>query len=181
MVNFILRLFMAMLLFASTCTEAVSASYTQYSALAQKYDKLSSDQIMAAAEKHEEAEDNERAIVLYTIVTKRFSNNLSESEKQKCILAYVKVGILYVKIGSYIKALDSEIEGIKKAKLCKGKKYNSQLYNVIGNIYSYYFDYEKAINYYRKGYAYCSRYPDKETYNPQNETFRHFRTSRLFS
>lgn len=163
MVNFILRLFMAMLLFASTCTEAVSASYTQYSALAQKYDKMSSEQIMAAAEKHEEAEDNERAIVLYTIVTNRFSNNLSESEKQKCILAYVKLGILYVKIGSYIKALDSEIEGIKKAKLCKDKKYNSQLYNVIGNIYSYYFDYEKAINYYKKGYAYCSRYPDKET------------------
>lgn len=70
MVNFILRFFMAMLLFASTCTEAVSASYTQYSALAQKYDKMSSEQIMAAAEKHEEAEDNERAIVLYTIVPK---------------------------------------------------------------------------------------------------------------
>lgn len=162
MVNFILRLFMAMLLFAFT-SDAIAASYTQYSALARKYDRMSIKDVMTAAEKLSDDKDNDKAIVLYTLVGNRFDSNLSETEKQQCVLAHVRAGILYVKRGNYIKALDTEVEGVKKSELCKEKIHNSLLYNAIANIYTYFLDYEKAISYYKKAYAYCRKYPDKET------------------
>lgn len=142
---------------------ASSAAITKYSAFAKQHDKMPSEKIMAAAAKLENAGNEDKAIVLYTLVCNRFNKDLPEKEKQTCILAHVKAGILYMNRAEYSKAFDTEVEGVKLSEMCKEKKYNSQLYNVIGSIYTYYLDYEKAINYYKKALTFCKEYPDKIT------------------
>ncbi len=164
MTNLIFRLCFAILLVASTPMNAAasSAAHTKYSALAKKYDKMPSEKIMAAAQKLANAEDTDKAIVLYTLVGNRFNDDLPEKEKQQSVLAHVEAGKLYINCGDYIKALDIEVEGVKLSEQCKEQKYSSQLYNVIGSIYTYFLDYEKAINYYKKAHEYCRKYPDKK-------------------
>ena len=142
---------------------ASSAAITKYSAFAKQHDKMPSEKIMAAAAKLENAGNEDKAIVLYTLVCNRFNKDLPEKEKLTCILAHVKAGILYMNRAEYSKAFDTEVEGVKLSEMCKEKKYNSQLYNVIGSIYTYYLDYEKAINYYKKALTFCKEYPDKIT------------------
>ena len=80
MTNLIFRLFLAILLVASTPMNAAasSAAHTKYSALSKKYDKMPSGKIIAAAQKLAEAEDTDKAIVLYTLVGNRFREDLPE-------------------------------------------------------------------------------------------------------
>lgn len=165
MKNLLLRVLSVIIIAVSApmSANASSAAITKYSAFARQHDKMPSEKIMTAAAKLENAGDEDKAIVLYTLVCNRFNKDLPEKEKQTCILAHVKVGILYVNRAEYTKAFDTEVEGVKLSEMCKEKKYNSQLYNVIGSIYTYYFDYEKAINYYKKALAFCKDYPDKIT------------------
>ena len=165
MKNLLLRVLSVIIIAASApmSASASSAAITKYSAFARQHDKMPSEKIMTAAARLENASDEDKAIVLYTLVCNRFNKDLPEKEKQICILAHVKVGILYVNRAEYTKAFDTEVEGVKLSEMCKEKKYNSQLYNVIGSIYTYYFDYEKAINYYKKALAFCKDYPDKIT------------------
>lgn len=165
MKNLLLRVLSVIIIAMSApmSANASSAAITKYSAFARQHDKMPSEKIMTAAAKLENAGDEDKAIVLYTLVCNRFNKDLPEKEKQICILAHVKVGILYVNRAEYTKAFDTEVEGVKLSEMCKEKKYNSQLYNVIGSIYTYYFDYEKAINYYKKALAFCKDYPDKIT------------------
>lgn len=165
MKNLLLRVLSVIIIAASApmSASASSAAITKYSAFARQHDKMPSEKIMTAAARLENAGDEDKAIVLYTLVCNRFNKDLPEKEKQICILAHVKVGILYVNRAEYTKAFDTEVEGVKLSEMCKEKKYNSQLYNVIGSIYTYYFDYEKAINYYKKALAFCKDYPDKIT------------------
>lgn len=165
MKNLLLRVLSIIIIAVSApmSANASSAAITKYSAFARQHDKMPSEKIMTAAARLENAGDEDKAIVLYTLVCNRFNKDLPEKEKQICILAHVKVGILYVNRAEYTKAFDTEVEGVKLSEMCKEKKYNSQLYNVIGCIYTYYFDYEKAINYYKKALAFCKDYPDKIT------------------
>ena len=165
MKNLLLRVLSVIIIAMSApmSANASSAAITKYSAFARQHDKMPSEKIMTAAARLENAGDEDKAIVLYTLVCNRFNKDLPEKEKQFCILAHVKVGILYVNRAEYTKAFDTEVEGVKLSEMCKEKKYNSQLYNVIGSIYTYYFDYEKAINYYKKALAFCKDYPDKIT------------------
>lgn len=165
MKNLLLRVLSIIIIAVSApmSANASSAAITKYSAFTRQHDKMPSEKIMTAAARLENAGDEDKAIVLYTLVCNRFNKDLPEKEKQICILAHVKVGILYVNRAEYTKAFDTEVEGVKLSEMCKEKKYNSQLYNVIGSIYTYYFDYEKAINYYKKALAFCKDYPDKIT------------------
>lgn len=165
MKRYILRILCIVVVFLSATFGAMasSASRTQFSALAEKYDKLSSKKVMEAAARLADNGEKEKAIVLYTLVGNRFSESLTEEEKQHCVLAHVRAGSLYVNCGNYVKALDVEVEGVKMCDRCKEKKYKPQLYNIIGSIYTYFLDYETAANYYKKAYAYCQKYPDRET------------------
>lgn len=165
MKNLLLRVLSVIIIAVSApmSANASSAAITKYSAFAKQHDKMPSEKIMAAAAKLENAGNEDKAIVLYTLVCNRFNKDLPEKEKLTCILAHVKAGILYMNRAEYSKAFDTEVEGVKLSEMCKEKKYNSQLYNVIGSIYTYYLDYEKAINYYKKALTFCKEYPDKIT------------------
>lgn len=88
---------------------------------------------------------------------------MPEKEKQTCILAHVEVSKLYITSASYIKALDLGVEGVKLSEECEKQPHVAKLYNLIGNAYTYFLDYEKGMNYYKKALAFCRKYPDRET------------------
>lgn len=118
---------------------------------------------MEAAKKLADAGDSQKAIILYTLVCRRFRADMPEKEKQTCILAHVEVSKLYITSASYIKALDLGVEGVKLSEECEKQPHVAKLYNLIGNAYTYFLDYEKGMNYYKKALAFCRKYPDRET------------------
>lgn len=142
-------------------TMASSASHSQYFILAQQYDKMMSKEVMDVAESFEKKGDKEKAIVLYTLIGNRFTDTMPEEEKQLCVLAHVKAASFYLDCGHHIRALETEVEGLKMVERCIDKKYKSQLYNMIGVVYGYFMDYEVASVYYKKAYTYSRKYPDR--------------------
>ena len=162
---FIIRIFLFLVFFASTTmvTMASSASHSQYFILAQKYDKMMSKEVMDVAASFEKKGDKEKAIVLYTLIGNRFTDTMPEEEKQLCVLAHVKAGSIYLDCAQHIRALETEVEGLKMVERCIDKKYKSQLYNMIGVVYGYFMDYEVASVYYKKAYIYSRKYPDRVT------------------
>lgn len=150
-------------LFIATRMTASADSHNPYTTQAKIFDKKPSAKVVEAAKKLADEGDTQKAIVLYTLVCNRFKSDLPEKEKQLCIQAHVEASKLYITSANYIKALDMGVEGVKLSEDCQSQKYNSQLYNVIGNVYTYFLDYEKGINYYKKALSFCRKYPDKET------------------
>lgn len=161
--HFIIRIFLFLVFFAFTTmvTKASSASYSQYFILAQQYDKMMSKEVMDVAASFEKKGDKEKAIVLYTLIGNRFTDTMPEEEKQLCVLAHVKAGSLYLDCAQHIRALETEVDGLKMVERCVDKKYKSQLYNMIGVVYGYFMDYEVASGYYKKAYTYSRKYPDR--------------------
>lgn len=154
-------LFLAVIV--SVGARAAADSHNPYTAEAKRYDKQPSEKVMEAAKKLADAGDSQKAIILYTLVCRRFRADMPEKEKQTCILAHVEVSKLYITSASYIKALDLGVEGVKLSEECEKQPHVAKLYNLIGNAYTYFLDYEKGMNYYKKALAFCRKYPDRET------------------
>lgn len=159
--RFLSLLFLAVIV--SVGARAAADSHNPYTAEAKRYDKQPSEKVMEAAKKLADAGDSQKAIILYTLVCRRFRADMPEKEKQTCILAHVEVSKLYITSASYIKALDLGVEGVKLSEECEKQPHVAKLYNLIGNAYTYFLDYEKGMNYYKKALAFCRKYPDRET------------------
>lgn len=159
--RFLSLLFLAVIV--SVGARAAADSHNPYTAEAKRYDKQPSEKVMEAAKKLADAGDSQKAIILYTLVCRRFRADMPEKEKQTCILAHVEVSKLYITSASYIKALDLSVEGVKLNEECEKQPHVAKLYNLIGNAYTYFLDYEKGMNYYKKALAFCRKYPDRET------------------
>lgn len=147
----------------SVGARAAADSHTPYTAEVKRYDKQPSEKVMEAAKKLADAGDSQKAIILYTLVCRRFRADMPEKEKQTCIRAHVEVSKLYITSANYIKALDMGVEGVKLSEECEKQPHVAKLYNLIGNAYTYFLDYEKGMNYYKKALSFCRKYPDRET------------------
>lgn len=159
--RFLSLLFLAVIV--SVGARAAAGSHNPYTAETKRYDKQPSEKVMEAAKKLADAGDSQKAIILYTLVCRRFRADMPEKEKQTCILAHVEVSKLYITSASYIKALDLGVEGVKLSEECEKQPHVAKLYNLIGNAYTYFLDYEKGMNYYKKALSFCRKYPDRET------------------
>ena len=139
-----------------------AASSTQYTKIVNEHDSQSSRNIIQAADKLASSGKKDDALVLYTMVCNRFSYNITEQEKEACVLAHLKAATIYYDRGNYINALELEVKGVKISEQCQKQTYTARLYNNIGNVYCVFLDYEKGISYYRKALGLCNKYNDKE-------------------
>lgn len=136
---------------------------SQYSALVKKVQDVPSARVMDMAAAYARQGKAGEALVLYSVVSSRFGDDMDDGQKNLCSLARLNAGRIYYDRGNYVNALDEFVNGVKVSEACARPKYAARLYNVIGNIYCMFLDYEKGIDYYLKAYALCKDNPDRDT------------------
>ena len=141
---------------------AVSADKTQYSWLADRVEGMGSGKVMQLADKYAADGKQGEALVLYAVVYGRFADDMDDDAKNLCALACKQAGLVYYGRGDYVNALDRFIHGVKICGQCAEPRQAARLYNNIGNVYCFFLDYEKGIDYYLKAYDYVRKYPDGE-------------------
>lgn len=142
---------------------AGASEKTRYSALVNKVSRWSSRRVMQLASQYSRQGKDGEAIVLYSIVSDRYRDDMTEQEKHECILAHLKTDSIYFWRGSYSDALEEAVTGVKIGEQCNVPKYVARLYCDIGSIYGVFLDYEKSVNYYLKAEDLCRKYPDRAT------------------
>lgn len=146
-----------LLLVTATPTGAASGPYDS---LIQAHMKQSATATLDQAKKAMEQKDERKALVLYMTVSNRKATN--DMEKEENALAYLRSGDIYYWKGHYSKALSLYVEGMKLCEETKHKRKIIEFYKCFGNVYCMFKDYNKAIDYYKKGYALREKYPDDE-------------------
>lgn len=140
-----------------------AANKTMYSWLIKKVADKPSALIMKMADRYVAKGKQGEAIVLYSVVSNRYREDMDEDGKNLCSLAHKSVGKIYYDEGNYVTALDEFINGVKISETCRRPVYAASLYNYIGNVYCIFLDYEKGIDYYLKAYELCRKYPERKT------------------
>lgn len=82
---------------------------SSYKALVGKAEKMSSKSIIRQADTEAAKGEEEKALILYTLVCNRYSDGMPENEKPYCSLAHIKAGNLYFDRGSYTNALETAV------------------------------------------------------------------------
>lgn len=121
-------------------------------------DKSSSEIIQMAA-KASVKNDEKTVLVLYMMVCNRADKAKSYNEIKDVALAYLRSGDIYYWRGHYTKALSLYQDGLKVCERSDKKPYIAEFYKCIGNIFCMFKDYEKAIDYYKRGYKLTADYP----------------------
>lgn len=133
-----------------------------YMSIVNKTSKSSIKSVMRQADRYLEAGHQDTALVYYMVVCNRMRDDLSESDRLMCALAYLKKGNVYYVKGGYADALKAYFSGLRICKSCKNQRDIGRFYNNIGNVYCVFNDYEKGLGYYRMSYAYNHKYKDRE-------------------
>lgn len=139
------------------------AQDSKYSDLIKEVSGFNTERIMELARHEEEAGDTEKAMVLYMVVCNRYSEAMSDKDKELCSLAFFRTGFIHYENGRYTKALEFHVNGLKICESTANKRYAANFYKDIGIIYSVYHDYETGLRYLRKGQQMLKKHPDAET------------------
>lgn len=147
------------LIFLCQFLQVYSQDIETYAGFHKESSRLSLREIIETGDAKAEKGENNEAVLLYTVATNRFFNDMSDAEKKECALAHLKAGNIYYSQGSYINAMDVFVKGLKISESCNFYPNIIKLYNNIGNIYWLFQDMEKAAIYYEKGYELCLKHP----------------------
>lgn len=128
--------------------------------LRKKVSEKTSEEVLGMANEYLENNNEDTAIVLYSIVFSRYQNGGDEKSRLLCAETCKKMADIYFDHGNYAAALDYLIRGIETVSTCKDKSLMAQFYLRLGNVYCVFQDYEKGINCYQKGYDLCKEDKD---------------------
>lgn len=133
-----------------------------YMSIVNKTSKSSIKSVMMQADRYLDAGHQDTALVYYMVVCNRMRDDLPESDRLMCAIAYLKKGNVYYVKGGYADALKAYFSGLRICKSCNDKSQIGRFYNNIGNVYCVFNDYEKGLEYYKTAYGYCNKYHDKK-------------------
>lgn len=156
------------LLFVAICMMSVqnglaASSGGKYTRLISGVSSKSYEEIFRMAAVCEKREQADSALVLYMVVRNRMKEGLSDKERTYCAEAYLKSGDIYYDKGDYSGALEMYIEGLKICETGKKLKLVTVFYKNIGKVYCLFYDFERGLWFYRKGYDLSRRYGDTAT------------------
>ncbi|MGI6223837.1 MAG: helix-turn-helix domain-containing protein [Prevotella sp.] len=144
-----LLLFLLLLLIALPSSGARS----DHSALLQRMSNKPLSEIVKTANAKASHGKEEEALALYIFVCNKYNDNPDmEDNKHACAIAYLQIGNIYYKHSNYTGTLNNYVKGLEVCETEKKPVEKARLYNNIGNIYSAFKDYEKALSYFQEGY-----------------------------
>lgn len=155
-------LFLLLIVLVFSLCRAASAG-SKYTRLINEMSSKDTRTVMTAADKSERRGDNERALVLYMMVGKRFRTDLTDDEKALLTEAYRRSGDIYYNRGDYPTALEMYVEGMKVCEATRQKKRMAILLKNTGNVYCVFDDLERGAMFYQKAYKESKRSGDKTT------------------
>lgn len=136
-----------------------------YMSIVNKTSKSSIKSVMRQADRYLEAGHQDTALVYYMVVCNRMDDKLSEEDKKRCAVAFMKKGNIYYMKGGFADALKAYFNGLRIIKMCKDQLKVGQFYNNIGSVYYAFNELDKAYAYYKNAYKYSSKYRDRQNEN----------------
>jgi AraC-like DNA-binding protein len=95
-------------------------------------------------------------------VNRRYNESLNDSEKQWCVVSFMRSGDIYFKEGNFLSAFDQYSQGLIACESCNDKRHLAELYKDLGNVYCISSDYEMGINYFNHALELSRQKGDKK-------------------
>ena len=130
----------------------LASSESRYSSLIRNVRGWSSEKILSTGDSLLQCKQEDKALVMYMLVCSRTSDRMTDREKSDCALANLKAGDIYYDRGNYINALESYQMGLKLSESTTSKQHLALIYNNIGKVYCVFKDYNKGLEFYKKGF-----------------------------
>ena len=127
--------------------------------------KLNAYALLDYGEKQIDGNNADHALVAFNILLSRYSAQMQRQEKYACTKAACHIGDIYYMRCSYAKAMEYFLTALK---LCEDNAFNDmfpRIYNMIGNVYSSFNDFERSSVFYRKALSGARRTADKSFIN----------------
>lgn len=125
--------------------------------------KMPSDSLYLRARDYQKHNHRDTAIGYYIALIGKYSDNITDSEKQQCAIACIESGEILYGDEQYFKAFDLYFKGLQ---ICSDnislRKYLGRIYKDIGNIYSVLGDNGQAIKNYTTALMYARTYKDAD-------------------
>ena len=136
----------------------IEAQYRQLST-------LNAQALLRYGETQTGVQADDRALVAFNILMSRYSAQMERQDKHACAKAACHIGNIYYMRCSYSKAMEYFLTSLK---LCEDNGFNDMIpciYNMIGNVYSMFNDFERSSMFYRKALAVARHSGDKSFVN----------------
>ena len=146
------KLFVLLLFFLAALTASAS-SESKYSPLIRSVRGQSSKQVLHKGDSLLKVGQEDKALVMYMLVCSRTTDRMTDEEMADCALANLKAGDIYYGRGNYINALESYQAGLRLSEGSSSKAHLALLYNNIGKVYCVFKDYDKGLEYFKKGFC----------------------------
>ncbi len=123
---------------------------------ARQYAKVSSDSLNALGKRYMNSGQMQRAMLCYTAVANRYSDDMSDREKDLCADAYNNCGVIYYGFSNFTRAYAA----FAKALEITDRRVIFSTYNNIASIYYIFHDMDKARQYIEKAFNSSVRVKD---------------------
>lgn len=151
----LVRLFVMLGLGLLMPSMACGSAGMDYTGIIGHYQNLPVRIVAKEAMRCEKAGKTDMATVLYMIVANHASEMKTESDKEICAYACLKIGDASLAKADYAKALEAYIDGLNLCESTRKQKNMALFFNNIGKLYCLFEDFEKGEEYFIRGYEIC--------------------------
>ena len=148
-VQCLVRLFVMLGLGLLMPSMACGSAGTDYTGIIRHYQNLPVRIVTKEAMRCEKAGNTDTATVLYMIVANHAAEMKTESDKEICAYACLKIGDACLAKADYAKALEAYIDGLNLCESTRKRKNMALFFNNIGKLYCLFEDFEKGEEYFR--------------------------------
>ena len=150
------------------CAENAATTDLLRQQVKQQYARLSNldnQTLLAQGERALKSDDGELALTVFNMLARRTAQSLDPAEQHFCAKALCHIGDICYARCSYAKAMEYYLDCLK---MCEAYGFNDlfpQVYNMMGNVYSSFDDFERSNLLYRKALAGARKLGDQSFVN----------------
>lgn len=154
----ILTIVIALLVIADVSSQPSDEFNTVYELLK----TLPSQRLIDDGDAYFKKEVLDSALICYTLVSSRYTLEMSSANKILCARAHLNSGNVHYVMYNYVQAQTMYFKALEISQEAEDSLLLPRIYNNLGNIYATFGDFKKARDYYINAYDEAENYQDKE-------------------